>query len=95
MSPNGNGRRVMAVCGGAALIAMGAIVAACGNDGNQAPPAPTTTSTTTTPPTTSPTTLPSASPTEKDISPTGGNLFSPQVIAPAAPTEPPGVHRHG
>jgi hypothetical protein len=89
MSPNGNGRRLMAVCGGAALIAMGAIVAACGNDGNQAP-APTTTSTTTTP-----TTQPSASPTEKDISPTGGNLFSPQVIAPAAPTEPPGVHRHG
>ena len=50
MSPNGNGRRLMAVCGGAALIAMGAIVAACGNGGNQAPPAPTTTSTTTTPP---------------------------------------------
>lgn len=94
MSPNGNGRGLMAVCGGAALIAMGAIVAACGNDGNQAP-APTTTSTTTTSPTTSPTTQPSASPTEKDISPTGGNLFSPQVIAPAAPTEPPGVHRHG
>lgn len=86
MSPNGNGRRLMAVCGGAALIAMGAIVAACGNSGNQAPPAPTTTSTTTAPP--------SASPTEKNISPTGGNLFSPQVIAPAAPTEPPGVHRH-
>ena len=38
----------MAVCGGTALIAMGAIVAACGNGGNQAPPAPTTTSTTTT-----------------------------------------------
>ena len=91
MSPNGNGRRLMAVCGGAALIAMGAIVAACGNGGNQAPPAPTTTSTTTTSTTTIP---PSASPTEKSISPTGGNLFSPQVIAPAAPTEPPGVHRH-
>jgi hypothetical protein len=90
MSPNGNGRRLMAVCGGAALIAMGAIVAACGNGGNQAPPAPTTTSTTTAT-TTSP---PPASPTEKSISPTGGNLFSPQVIAPAAPTEPPGVHRH-
>jgi hypothetical protein len=87
MSPKRNGRRLVAVCGGAALIAMGAIVAACGNGGNQAPPAPTTTSTTTTSP-------PPASPTEKSISPTGGNLFSPQVLAPAAPTEPPGVHRH-
>jgi hypothetical protein len=90
MSQKPNGRRLVAVCGGAALISMGAIVAACGNGGNQAPPAPTTTSTTTAT-TTSP---PPASPTEKSISPTGGNLFSPQVIAPAAPTEPPGVHRH-
>lgn len=94
MSPNGNCRRLMAVCGGAALIAMGAIVAACGNGGNQAPPAPTTSTTMTSTTTSTTTTPPPASPTEKGISPTGGNLFSPQVIAPAAPTEPPGVHRH-
>jgi hypothetical protein len=31
---------------------------------------------------------------EKSINPTGGNLFTPPVYAPPAPTEPPGVHRH-
>jgi hypothetical protein len=31
---------------------------------------------------------------EKAINPTGGNLFTPPVIAPPAPTEPPGVHRN-
>jgi hypothetical protein len=34
------------------------------------------------------------SPTEKDLSPTGGNLFTPGVKAPPAPTEPPGIHRN-
>lgn len=93
MSPNVFGRRLMAVCGGAALIGMGAVIAACGNGANQAPTTPTTTTAPSTT-TTSSTTAPPASPTEKNISPTGGNLFSPQVLAPAAPTEPPGVHRH-
>jgi hypothetical protein len=54
--------------------------AACGS--NNGPSGPPTTSTTV------------PSPSEKSINPTGGNLFTPQVIAPAAPTEPPGVHRH-
>jgi len=70
MSSKSMGRRALTVAGGAALIALGAMTAACGNGGNQAP-----------------------SPTEKNLSPTGGNLFTPPVIAPPAPTEPPGVHR--
>jgi hypothetical protein len=32
------------------------------------------------------------SPTEKSINPTGGNLFTPPVKAPAAPTAIPGDH---
>jgi hypothetical protein len=86
-------RRIMAVtAGAAALISMGALIAGCGSSGNQAP---STTTTTTTSTATSPsaTTVPPTSPTEKNLSPTGGNLFSPQVIAPPAPTEPPGIHR--
>ena len=82
-------RRVAAVLGVAALIALGAVIAACGNAGNQAPPASTTTSTTTTTP------LPSstpASPTEKSISPSGGNLFTPPVHATPAPNIPGGQH---
>jgi len=33
---------------------------------------------------------PTLSPTEKSINPTGGNLFTPPVKAPAAPTAIPG-----
>nr|WP_232005037.1 hypothetical protein [Mycobacterium sp. ACS1612] len=66
------------------------MAAGCGSSGNQAP---STTPTTTTPTSTAATTAPPAPPTEKSINPTGGNLFTPQVIAPPAPTEPPGVHR--
>jgi hypothetical protein len=72
------------------LIGLGTLIAACGNNESPAP-----SSTTTTTPTTS-TTVPSSapvSPTEKDLSPTGGNLFTPPVKAEPAPTEPPGVHR--
>jgi hypothetical protein len=74
-------RRYLAATGGAALIALGVLSAACGS--NNGPSGPSTTATTTAP-----------TPSQKSISPTGGNLFTPQVIAPAAPTEPPGVHRH-
>ncbi|HZN79801.1 MAG TPA: hypothetical protein VFC01_08970 [Mycobacterium sp.] len=49
----------------------------------------TTTTTTTAPP--SPSSAPPA-PTEKSINPTGGNLFTPPVVAPPAPTVPPGQH---
>jgi hypothetical protein len=34
------------------------------------------------------------SPTEKSINPTGGNLFTPPVKAPPAPTAIPGTHRN-
>jgi hypothetical protein len=81
------GRRLAAVLGGAALISMGAVLAGCANGGNQAP----TTSTTTTPTTTTSSTAP-ASPTEKSISPTGGNLFTPPVSATPAPNVPAGQH---
>jgi len=65
-----------------------ALTAGCGGNGNQAPSSPTTTTTTTT-------TSPSASPapaTEKNVSPTGGNLFTPGITAPAAPSVPAGQH---
>ena len=77
------GRRIAAVSGGTAFIAMGALTAACGKQAK----APETTTTTTT--TTSATT---AAPTEKSINPTGGNLFTPPVVAPPAATVPPGQH---
>ena len=82
-------RRMLAVAGGAALIALGALTAACGNGGNEVPSTSTTTTTTTT---TTPSSTPPPSPTEKSISPTGGNLFTPPVKAPGAPTVPPGQH---
>jgi Flp pilus assembly pilin Flp len=54
-------------------------------------PTSSTTTTTTTTTTTSPAPAPPPpSPTEKSINPTGGNLFTPPVIAPPAPTAPPG-----
>jgi hypothetical protein len=86
-------RRYSAILGGTALVALGVLSAACGNNGSENTPATTTTtSTATTTATTSG--EPPITPTEKGISPTGGNSFGPQVLAPPAPTEPPGVHRH-
>ncbi|WP_458315733.1 hypothetical protein [Mycolicibacterium brisbanense] len=87
---------------GAAVAVLGLVVAGCAEPTNKAPTTtPTTTSTTppTTPPTAPPTAPPSApgtapAPTEKGIDPSGGNRFTPTVLAPAAPTEPPGVHRN-
>src|SRR6478752_474192 len=67
-------RRIMAVAGGAAVVAMGVITAGCESTSNQAP----STSTTTTTPPPSTTTASPASPPEKSINPTGGNLFTPQ-----------------
>lgn len=49
--------------------------------------------TTTTPSSSAPPSSP-ATPTEKNLSPTGGNSFSPEVKAPAAPTGVPGRHRY-
>jgi hypothetical protein len=84
-------RRLIAIAAGGALIAMG-VLAGCANKGGQAPSTSTTTTTTTT--TTPPSSAAPPSPTEKVINPTGGNLFTPGVKAPPAPTEPPGVHRN-
>jgi hypothetical protein len=78
-----SGRRLAAVAGLSAIIAMGAMTASCAKE-EKAPETTTTTTTTTT--------VPSAAPTEKSINPTGGNLFTPPVQATPAPNVPPGQH---
>ena len=85
---SGYARRLAATAGMGAIIAMG-VLTACGQ-GEKAPE--TTTPTTTTTTTTGTTTAPPASPapTEKSLNPTGGNLFTPPVKAPPAPTAIPG-----
>ena len=83
-------RRAAAGLGVAAFISMGALTA-CGGSGSNGP---STTPTTTTTTTTTEAPSPSVAPTEKSISPTGGNLFSPPVKAPPAPTAIPGTHRN-
>jgi hypothetical protein len=82
------GRRLAALSGLSAIIAMGAITAACAKE-EKAPETTTTTTTTTT--ATSGAGAPPA-PTEKSINPTGGNLFTPPVTATPAPNVPPGQH---
>jgi hypothetical protein len=81
-------RRLAAVAGLSAIIAMGAITAACAKEEKKAPE--TTTTTTTTMTTT--TSAAGAPPSEKNINPTGGNLFTPPVKATPAPNVPPGQH---
>ena len=76
-------RRVAAGLGVAAFISMGALTA-CG--GSEEKPAPSSTTETTT--------APSVTPTEKSISPSGGNLFTPPIKAPPAPTAIPGTHNN-
>ena len=79
-------RRLAATAGMGAIIAMG-VLSACGQ-GEKAPETttPTTTTTTTSETTTAP--PPAPAPTEKSLNPTGGNLFTPPVKAPPAPTAP-------
>jgi ABC-type glycerol-3-phosphate transport system substrate-binding protein len=82
-------RRLAVTAGMGAIIAMGTLTA-CGQ-GEEAPETTTPTTTTTTVTTTAPPPPPPApAPTEKSINPTGGNLFTPPVKAPPAPTAPPG-----
>jgi hypothetical protein len=81
-------RRLAATAGMGAIIAMGALTA-CG-EGEKAPE--TTTPTTTTTSTTTAPSAPPVAPTEKSINPTGGNLFTPPIKAPPAPTAIPGDH---
>jgi hypothetical protein len=78
-------RLVIAV--GASMLAIGTL-AAC----NSAQQSPSTTTTTTTITTTTTPTSASPAPTEKDINPTAGNLFTPGVTAPGAPNVPAGQH---
>jgi hypothetical protein len=82
-------RRIAAISGLSAIVAMGALTAACAKEEQKAPETNTTTTTTTT---SAPAPAPEPAPTEKSINPTGGNLFTPPVVAPPAPTVPPGQH---
>jgi hypothetical protein len=81
-------RRVAALVGGAAVFTMVGLTASCAKEEEKAPETTTTTTTTTTTPAPPPT----VAPTEKSINPTGGNLFTPPVKAPPAPTAIPGDH---
>jgi ABC-type Fe3+-hydroxamate transport system substrate-binding protein len=81
----------MALVAAAVLIAMAVLTAGCSTTGSHAPSSTTTTTTTTTP-MTAPSSSAPMSPTEKSINPTGGNLFTPPVVAPPAQTVPPGQH---
>jgi hypothetical protein len=82
-------RRLAATAGMGAIIAMG-VLSACAQ-GEKAPETTTpTTTTTTTSTTTEAPPPPPPAPTEKSINPTGGNLFTPPVKAPSAPTAIPG-----
>lgn len=72
-------RRIAAVIGGGAIIAMVGLTSACGTEEKKAPETSTTPSSTS-----------EVTPTEKSINPTGGNLFTPTVKAPPAPTAIPG-----
>src|SRR5262249_6239453 len=74
----------------AALVATGVLTVACATSEKQAP-STTSTTTSTTSSSTPPSTEAPPPTTEKSLDPNGGNLFSPQVKAPPAPTEPPGV----
>lgn len=85
------GRRLAAISGVAAFVAMGALTAACAKEEQKAPETTTTTTTTATT-TSAPAPEPAPAPTEKSINPTGGNLFTPPVTATPAPNVPPGQH---
>ncbi|MCV7115196.1 hypothetical protein [Mycolicibacterium setense] len=85
-------RRLTVIAGGAAVIGMISFTAACGTEEKspETTTPTTTTTTTTTPASPAPPPPPSVEPTEKSINPTGGNLFTPGVKAPPAPTAIPG-----
>jgi hypothetical protein len=72
------------------LAGVVASIASCSGIGSNAPSttqSPTTTTTTTQSP---PPGAPPPAPTGKSVNPTGGNLFTPTVHAPPAPTATPG-----
>ena len=75
------GRRVAAIAGLSAIIAMG-VLSACAREA----PAPEKVTVTKT------VTETAAPPTEKSINPTGGNLFAPRFRRPRRGILPPGQH---
>jgi hypothetical protein len=87
-------RRLVATAGMGAIIAMG-VLSACAREEAPAPEKVTVTKTVTetAAPPAAPAPPPQApAPVEKSINPTGGNLFTPPVLAPPAPTAIPGDH---
>jgi hypothetical protein len=83
-------RLARVVAGAVVLAGLAASIASCSGNGAN-PPSTTQSPTTTTTTTQSPAPgAPPPAPTEKSISPTGGNLFTPTVRAPVAPTAIPG-----
>ena len=87
-------RRLVATAGMGAIIAMG-VLSACAREEAPAPEKVTVTKTVTetAAPPAAPAPPPQApAPVEKAINPTGGNLFTPPVKAPSAPTAIPGDH---
>jgi hypothetical protein len=87
-------RRLVATAGMGAIIAMG-VLSACAREEAPAPEKVTVTKTVTVTaaPPAAPAPPPQApAPVEKSINPTGGNLFTPPVLAPPAPTAIPGDH---
>ncbi|BBZ25973.1 hypothetical protein MMAD_02680 [Mycolicibacterium madagascariense] len=86
-------RRVAAGLGVAAVVAMGALTA-CGGSGSGGPSS--TTPSTSTTPSSSSTSSVTPSPTEKSLSPNGGgNLFTPQPVAPPSTQTPSPGHHNG
>lgn len=71
-------RRAVTVCA-VTLLAASSLAAGCGND--KEAPSPSSSSV-------------QVSPTEKSLSPNGGNKFTPTVVAPPPPTQAPGAHNH-
>jgi len=81
-------RLARVVAGAAVLAGLAASIASCSGNGANAPSttqSPTTTTTQAQTPG-----APPPAPTEKSINPTGGNLFTPTVHSPPAPTAIPG-----
>ena len=88
-------RRLVTTAGMGAIIAMGVLSACAREEKAPEPTTPTTPATTSpaaSPPPPATPAPPPPTPTEKSINPTGGNLFTPPVKAPPAPTAIPGDH---
>jgi hypothetical protein len=85
-------RRISAVAGLGAVLAMGLIVAGCAKEEQKAPETSSTTTTTTT---TSPAAPPSETEKAPRIDPQAPNQFTPPVVAPPPSQAQPGEHgRH-